>query len=90
MPYMREANKQWLQEHARHTGEGDIGWRCKKTGVLMLAEKTGRSIWVDDGPGPCAGTGEVRMVVEVYCPECTEKPSVRNGTPIQEGELISI
>ena len=90
MPYMRTANKTWLAEHADYTGEGDIGWRCKKTRTLMLAERIGRTVWDDDGPGPCASSQGVQMVVEVYCPKCTQKPKIRNGTPIQEGELVSI
>ena len=90
MPYMRTENKKWLAEHAEYTGEGDIGWRCKKTGTLMQAEKTGRTIWDDDGPGPCASSQGVQLVVEVYCPECGQKPEVSHGTPIQEGALISI
>lgn len=57
----------------------------------MRAEKTGRSIWLgDNGPGPCAGTGEVRLVVEAYCPECGSKPVIRLGSPVDEGELIEI
>ncbi len=89
MASMRSANKKWLAEHALFTGEpNSIGWRCKETNVLMLAEKTGRSIWLDNGPGPCAGSGEVRMVIEVYCPTCGSKPEIAYGSPIQEGELI--
>ena len=90
MPYMRTANKTWLAEHADYTGEGDIGWRCKKTGALMLAEQTGRTIWDDGGPGPCASSQGVQLVVEAYCPECGQKPEIEQGRPIQEGELISI
>ena len=90
-PWMRVENNKWLKEHANFTGEPDsIGWRCKETKVLILAEKTGRSIWVEDGPGPCAGDGEVRLVVEAYCPECGSKPEVRHGTPIREGDLVAI
>lgn len=45
MPYMRLANKEWLAEHANYTGEpNSVGWRCKTTNALMLAEKTGRTI----------------------------------------------
>lgn len=90
MPYMRAENKKQLAEHADYTGEGDIGWRCKKTGTLMQAEQAGRTIWDDDGPGPCASSQGVQMVVEAYCPRCTKKPEIPYGTPVQEGKLISI
>ena len=91
MTYMRVANKKWLAEHANYTGEpNSIGWRCKKTNELVLAEKTGRTIWDDDGPGPCASSQGVQLVIEAYCPKCGSKPKVRQGEPIQEGELIAI
>ena len=91
MPWMRTANKKWLAEHGTYTGEpNSIGWRCKTTNALMLAERTGRSIWADNGPGPCAGSGEVRQVIEAYCPKCDSKPQINHGSPIQEGELIAI
>lgn len=91
MPYMRAENRKWLAEHANFTGEpNSIGWRCKKTGKPMLAEKTGRTIWDDDGPGLCTSSQGVQLVVEVYCPECGSKPKVLQGEPINENELISI
>ena len=91
MSYMREANKKWLAEHANFTGESkSIGWRCKKTDALILAERTGRTIWDDDGPGPCASSQGVQLVIEAYCPKCGSKPEIRHGAPIQEGELIEI
>ena len=90
MPYMRTANKKWLAGHAEYTKEGDIGWRCKETGELMKAEQTGRTVWDDNGPGPCASSQGVQMVVEAYCPRCTKKPEIKHGTPVQEGELVSI
>ena len=91
MSWMRAVNKSWLKEHANFTGEpNSIGWRCKKTGVLMLAEKTGRTIWDDDGPGPCASSQGVQLVVEAYCPECGSKPEIPDGRPILESELIEI
>ena len=91
MTYMRTANKEWLAEHADFTGEpNSIGWRCKKTKKLILAEKTGRTIWDDDGPGPCASSQGIQLVVEAYCPACGSKPEIRQGTPIQEGELVAI
>ena len=90
-PWMRVENKKWLSEHANFTGEpNSIGWRCKKTNSLILAEKTGRTPWQDDGPGPCAGTGEVRLIVEAYCPKCGSKPEISHGTPIMESELIAV
>ena len=90
MPYMRKANKKWLAEHARHTGGGDIGWRCQNADALILAERTGRTVWDDDGPGPCASSQGVQLVVETYCPKCGSKLKVNHGVPIQEGELVSI
>ena len=91
MPYMRVANKKWLAEHGNFTGESNsIGWRCKKTGKLMLAEITSRTIWDNDGPGPCASSQGVQLVVEAYCPVCGSKPKVRQGEPINENELVSI
>jgi hypothetical protein len=91
MPFMRAENKTWLAEHVDFTGEpNSIGWRCKETKELILAEKTGRTIWDDNGPGPCASSQGVQMVVETYCPACGTKPNISHGSPIQEGDLISI
>lgn len=87
---MQSANMEWLKGHANHTGEGDVGWRCKKTNTLIEAILTDRTIWDDDGPGPCASSEGVRSVVQAYCPKCTGAPEITPGSPIMRSALIEV
>lgn len=90
MAWMRKANREWLAEHATYKDEGEIKWRCKTTGEPIMIQETGRTIWDDDGPGPCASSQGVQLVLEAYCPKCMKIPKVRTGEPIQESDLITV
>jgi hypothetical protein len=48
-----------------------------------------RSVWLSDGPGPCAGTGEVERHFVPYCPVCDPKPPERGVTYRTIAEDIS-
>ena len=89
MGWMRRTNREWLSEHATYQEKGEARWRCKTTNEPIMIQETGRSIW-KDGPGPCAGNGEVRVVMEAYCPRCASAPDIQHGSPIQEDELIRV
>jgi hypothetical protein len=47
-------------------------WACRTCGSEIKAVIRHASIW--DGPGPCAGSGEVETYQEPYCPQCEVKP----------------
>ena len=51
-----------------------MDWFCKTCGAQILAVIRYCPVW--DGPGPCAGSGEVVTEQEPFCPNCEEKPSV--------------
>mgnify|MGYP000986725046 CR=1 FL=1 len=56
-------------------------------GHPIMVACTGRSLWLQGGP-PCAGTGEVVQVGELYCPLCDLEPKTRYGDPIHEGDYF--
>jgi hypothetical protein len=76
-----------LKKHADYKNNF---WICKETGAKILMIPFERTIWTDVGPGPCAGTGDVRTVFHIYCPECHKEPKENKGSPIQESELIQV
>lgn len=47
-------------------------WFCKTCDGEIKAVIRYVSVW--DGPGPCAGSGEVETKQEPYCPNCEVKP----------------
>ena len=49
-------------------------WTCKTCGGEIKAVIRYCSVW--DGPGPCAGSGEVVTRRELFCPSCEEEPNV--------------
>lgn len=51
---------------------GDGRWICTTCGGEIKAVVRYFPIW--DGPGPCAGSGEVETKQEPYCPNCEVKP----------------
>jgi hypothetical protein len=66
-------DKKWTQQP-------DGSWKCDICSSDILAVLQYRSVWLSDGPGPCAGTGEVEHHVIPYCPKCDPKPSDRGVT----------
>lgn len=77
--------KGWLKKHAVWKNNQ---WYCKKTGKKILMVVAAHTIWEDDGPGPCAGSGEVRDVFHIYCPACQKKPEFTYGDPIMRSEIM--
>lgn len=71
-PPTAEQQKKWTQQP-------DGTWKCQ-CGSDIEAVLQYRSVWLSDGPGPCAGTGEVEHHVVPYCPKCDPKPSDRGVT----------
>jgi len=58
----------------------DGGCSCKRCGGDIHAIPQTRSIWYENGPGPCAGSGETETVAIPYCPKCDPVPSSRGVT----------
>jgi hypothetical protein len=58
----------------------DDSWTCNACKSDIQAVTQYRSVWLSDGPGPCAGTGEVEHHIIPYCPNCDPKPSDRGVT----------
>lgn len=54
---------------------------CQKCGAERKAKVQYRSVWLSDGPGPCAGTGEVKQELVEWCVSCDAEPP-NNGAPI--------
>lgn len=50
---------------------------CKKCKGEIMAVHRIVSLWLKDGPGPCAGTGQTESEQVPYCPRCETKPSDR-------------
>lgn len=49
-----------------------------------------RTIWEDDGPGPCASYGQEKVSI-LKCVKCHGKPEpVRTGSPIVRKWLIKV
>lgn len=48
-------------------------WFCKTCQGVIAAVNRHVSVW--DGPGPCAGSGEVDTFQLPYCPNCEERPT---------------
>jgi hypothetical protein len=90
MVWYRKANTDWLKDHAIYIGvrPGDLGWRCKKTGVAILTKEVRRTVHSDHGPGHRDLSGDVRTITEIYCPECGIEPRIREGTVILETRLV--
>jgi len=58
-------------------------WKCRKCGARIVGKRQACPVWLSDGPGPCAGTGEVRYVDIYWCPGCDKEPP-SHGPPIME------
>lgn len=58
----------------------DGSYKCHVCSSDIMAVTQHKSVWLSDGPGPCAGTGEVERHVIPYCPKCDPKPSDRGVT----------
>jgi len=80
--WVAKSGYEWAEQHAERK-DGKIV--CKKTGEVLQALTTGRSIWFRPFRG---GTGEVRSVVHPWCPGCGSEPNIRYGEPIYEDELV--
>lgn len=57
------------------TKQPDDSWVCDRCGTPIASVTQMRSVWLSDGPGPCAGTGEVEQHIVPFCPLCDPKPS---------------
>lgn len=62
-----------LDQAGKQTG----GLVCKKCKAEIQAVHRVVSLWLRDGPGPCAGTGQTDSEQIPYCPKCDPKPSER-------------
>jgi hypothetical protein len=60
----------------------------KNCGQHINVAITGRSLWLENGPGPCAGTGQVVQVGELYCTQCDQEPTTQYGSPIYEKDYF--
>ena len=80
---MRTVNHEPTEEQKkRWQHQPDDSWKCSCGTDIMAVSQT-RSVWLSDGPGPCAGTGEVEIHVIPYCPKCDRRPE-SNGPPTYE------
>lgn len=61
-------------------GEKKYSCVCTQCGSEVLSAIVRHSIW--DGPGPCAGHGNVESENVPYCPKCESEPD-RIGCPIE-------
>jgi len=68
---------------------GEPGWKCRKCGSWIMAKDQSCSVWLSDGPGPCAGTGEVRHRTVCWCPTCHPEPKDRDIISESLGENIA-
>lgn len=76
------SNKKWSQLL-------DDSWQCNACKSAIMAALQRRSVWLSDGPGPCAGTGEVEEHIIPFCPKCDQKPSKSGITYRTIGEDIA-
>jgi len=83
--YITSSGQRWVDRHAEFR---DGVWVCKETGATIQCKSIGRSIWTY--PEACAGSGEVRPIAHVWCPECGTEPDVAYGTPVNESDLVKI
>lgn len=54
---------------------------CKTCESPIEKANVAHPVWLKEGPGPCAGTGEVEYEERSYCAFCEKKPDF-NGAPI--------
>lgn len=68
------------KDMSQYEHQPDDSWKCKKCGSDIMAARVAHPIWLTDGPGPCAGTGEVEYEEIPYCPKCEQPPNF-HGSP---------
>lgn len=69
----------YVSPNPKYIPQKDGSARCRDCGAEIMCIRQKRSVW--DSPIPCTGSGEVRTVAVLYCPNC-EKPPSSNGPPI--------
>ncbi len=52
----------------------DGAYVCWECGSIILQKQVNHPVWYREGPGPCAGSGEVRGELVPYCPKCDPEP----------------
>ena len=74
----KEAKKlidDWLEKHARNTGEG---WICKRCGSHLMGKGERVSLHEDYSKFQMhAGMGETKEIIIPYCPNCDKEPTIR-------------
>lgn len=81
MPSERNARKYPVLSESLYDEESRV-W-LHSCGTRLAVGEVRNSVWFRSGPGPCAGSGEVRIEERPYCPACQEKPPT-SGIVYQE------
>ena len=73
--YYKSGNRIYVQLKEGTPGEKIPD--CYGCDTQLKAKIQHRSEWYEDGPGPCAGSGQVKTIILPYCPSCETEPTGR-------------